>query len=223
MKKISLLTVDAAGTLLKPWPSVGAVCGKAATKKGIQVDDTDLDTQFGQAFNDVQKIAHKHQGEEKEFWRKVVELTFQPSYSGDLMDELFEDLWELFARGEPWKIAEQAVQTLTSLKDKNYRLAVLSNNDSRLRSVLRELQVDHLFEHLFISSELGFEKPQREIFQAVEETLQVNPQEIMHLGDSYSRDYLGAQESDWNPVLYGSDTQAKVQIKKFPELLNLLS
>ena len=139
------------------------------------------------------------------------------------MDELFEELWELFARGEPWKLAEQAVQTLTTLKDQNYRLAVLSNNDSRLRSVLRELQVDHLFEHLFISSELGFEKPQREIFQAVEETLQVNPQEIMHLGDSYSRDYLGAQESDWNPVLYGSDTHAKVQIKKFPELLNLLS
>ncbi|MAH25870.1 MAG: hypothetical protein CMI19_02785 [Opitutae bacterium] len=223
MKKISLLTVDAAGTLLKPWPSVWAVYGKAARKKGIQVDDTVLDTQFGQAFNEVQKIAHKQQGEEKEFWRKVVELTFQPSYSGDLMDELFEELWELFARGEPWKLAEQAVQTLTTLKDKNYRLAVLSNNDSRLRSVLRELQVDHLFEHLFISSELGFEKPQREIFQAVEETLQVNPQEIMHLGDSYSRDYLGAQESGWNPVLYGSDTQAKVQIKKFPELLNLLS
>ena len=223
MKKISLLTVDAAGTLLKPWPSVGAVYGKVARKKGIQVDDTDLDTQFGKAFNEVQKIAHKHQGEEKEFWRKVVNLTFQPSYSGDLMDELFEELWELFARGEPWKLADQAVQTLTTLKDQNYRLAVLSNNDSRLRSVLRELQVDHLFEHLFISSELGFEKPQREIFQAVEDTLQVNPQEIMHLGDSYSRDYLGAQESGWNPVLYGSDTQAKVHIQKFPELLNLLS
>ena len=223
MKKISLLTVDAAGTLLKPWPSVGAVYGKAARKKGIQVDDTDLDTQFGKAFNEVQKIAHKHQGEEKEFWRKVVKLTFQPSYSGDLMDELFEELWELFARGEPWKLADQAVQTLTMLKDQNYRLAVLSNNDSRLRSVLRDLQVDHLFEHLFISSELGFEKPQREIFQAVEKTLQVNPQEIMHLGDSYSRDYFGAEESGWNPVLYGSDTQAKVQIEKFPELLNLLS
>jgi REG-2-like HAD superfamily hydrolase len=139
------------------------------------------------------------------------------------MDELFEELWELFARGEHWKLADQAVQTLTTLKDKNYRLAVLSNNDSRLRSVLRELQVDHLFEHLFISSELGFEKPQREIFQAVEETLEVTPQEIMHLGDSYSRDYLGAQESGWNPVLYGSDTQAKVHIYKFPELLNLLS
>jgi HAD superfamily hydrolase (TIGR01549 family) len=139
------------------------------------------------------------------------------------MDELFEELWELFARGEPWKLADQAVQTLTTLKDKNYRLAVLSNNDSRLRSVLRELQVDHLFEHLFISSELGFEKPQIEIFHAVEETLEVTPQEIMHLGDSYSRDYLGAQESGWNPVLYGSDSQAKVHIQKFPELLNLLS
>ena len=113
MNKISLLTVDAAGTLLKPWPSVGAVYGKAARKKGISVNDAELDVRFGKAFNDVQKIAQKHQGEEKEFWRKVVKLTFQPSCSGDVINELFEELWELFARGEPWKLAEQAVHTLS--------------------------------------------------------------------------------------------------------------
>ena len=223
MNKISLLTVDAAGTLLKPWPSVGAVYGKAARKKGISVNDAELDVRFGKAFNDVQKIAQKHQGEEKEFWRKVVKLTFQLSCSGDVINELFEELWELFARGEPWKLAEQAVHTLSILKERKYRLAVLSNNDSRLRSVLRDLQVDHLFEHLFISSELGCEKPQREIFQAVEDTLRVKPDEIMHLGDSYFRDYLGSRESGWHPVLFGSDIKVDNHIDAFPELLNLLT
>ena len=174
MKKISLLTVDAAGTLLIPWPSVGAVYAKTARNKGISVNDSELDAQFGKAFTAVQKIACKHQGEEKEFWKEVVHLTFLPFYSGDLMDELFEELWELFASGEPWKLADEAVNTLITLKDRNYRLAILSNNDSRLRNVLHDLQVDHLFEHLFISSELGFEKPQREIFQAVEDTLGVD-------------------------------------------------
>lgn len=222
MKKISLLTVDAAGTLLIPWPSVGAVYAKTARNKGISVNDSELDAQFGKAFTAVQKIACKHQGEEKEFWKEVVHLTFLPFYSGDLMDELFEELWELFASGEPWKLADEAVNTLITLKDRNYRLAILSNNDSRLRNVLYDLQVDHLFEHLFISSELGFEKPQREIFQAVEDTLGVDPHQIMHLGDSYSRDYLGAKESGWNPLLFGADSKVENNILEFPELLKLL-
>lgn len=222
MKKITLLTIDAAGTLLKPWPSVGAVYGRTARKKGISVDDHDLDKQFGRAFNEVQKIADKHQGEEKEFWRRVVALTFEPFYDGQKINELFEELWELFASGEPWKVADQAIDTLDSLLAKGYRLAVLSNNDSRLRPVLKDLKVDHLFEHLFISSELGFEKPQIEIFRAVENSLQVAPEEIMHLGDSMSRDFIGAQQAGWNPVLFGSKAKEINHIQRFPELLSLL-
>ena len=222
MKKINLLTVDAAGTLLTPWPSVGAIYGRTARKKGISVDDNLLDEQFGRAFNEVQKIVHKHQGEEKEFWRKVVTITFKPFCEGAKIDELFEELWELFAIGEPWKIADQAIETLDSLLARGYRLAVLSNNDSRLRSVLKDLKVDHLFEHLFISSELGFEKPQIEIFRAVEKNLLVAPEEIMHLGDSMSRDFIGAQQAGWNPVLFGSKSKEINHIQRFPELLSLL-
>ena len=222
MKKITLLTIDAAGTLLKPWPSVGAVYGRTARKKGISVDDHDLDKQFGRAFNEVQKVADKHQGEEKEFWRRVVALTFEPFYDGQKIDELFEELWELFASGDPWKVADQAIDTLDSLLAQGYRLAVLSNNDSRHRPVLKDLKVDHLFEHLFISSELGFEKPQIEIFRAVENTLQVAPEEIMHLGDSMSRDFIGAQQAGWNPVLFGSKAKEINHIHRFPELLSLL-
>ena len=102
-----------------------------------------------------------------------------------------------------------------------YRLAVLSNNDSRLRSVLKDLKVDHLFEHLFISSELGFEKPQIEMFRAVEKTSGC-PQEIMHLGDSMSRDFTGAREAGWRPILYGSKSKEINHIQEFPELLSIL-
>lgn len=222
MKKISLLTVDAAGTLLKPWPSVGAVYGCTARKRGISVEDEQLQAQFGKAFNKVQKNAHKNQGEEKDFWREVVSLTFKPFHNGEPINGLFEELWDLFATGKPWRISDQAIPTLETLSDRGYRLAVLSNNDSRLRSVLLDLKVDHLFEYLFISSELGFEKPQREIFQTVEKTLHVAPDEIMHLGDSKCRDFEGAKNAGWNSVLFGSDQKTKDHIMGFPELLNLL-
>ena len=80
--------------------------------------------------------------------------------------------------------------------------------------MLKDLKVDHLFEHLFISSELGFEKPQIEIFRAVENTLQVAPEEIMHLGDSMS-DFIGAQKAGWNPVLFGSKTKKSIIYRDF--------
>ena len=148
-------------------------------------------------------------------------LTFEPFYDGQKINELFEELWELFASGEPWKVADQAIDTLDSLLAKGYRLAVLSNNDSRLRPVLKDLKVDHLFEHLFISSELGFEKPQIEIFRAVENSLQVHRKNYA-LGDSMSRDFIGAQQAGWNPVLFGSKAKEINHIQRFPELFSLL-
>ena len=37
-----VLTVDAAGTLVQPWPSVGAVYAKAAKEHGINVKDDEI-------------------------------------------------------------------------------------------------------------------------------------------------------------------------------------
>lgn len=222
MKEILLLTVDAAGTLLKPWPSVGAVYGRTARKRNIKVNDQDLDSQFGLAFSEIQKGNQSFQGNEKEFWRKVVKLTFQPFTCQYNDESLFEELWNLFASGEPWRLADHAVTTLTTLKKKGYRLAVLSNNDSRLRNVLKDLKVNRLFECTFISSEIGFEKPEVQIFKKVEDSLRVPPEKIMHLGDSYSRDYMGAKHAGWHPILYGKHPETDNYIVSFEELLKLL-
>lgn len=222
MRNISLLTVDAAGTLLTPWPSVGAIYAQTARAKGIKVTDQDLDSRFGHAFAEAQNATDTLQGNEKEFWKKVVALTFQPFMDGRSIDSLFEELWDLFARGDPWRLARGAETTLSTLCERGYRLAILSNNDSRLRTVLKDLQVDHLFEHLFISSELGFEKPDSQIFKAVETKMLIPPEEIMHIGDSYSRDYMGAKIAGWTPLLYDSDSGEDDHISHFSKLLDLL-
>ena len=43
---IKVLTVDAAGTLIQPWPSVGAVYGKTARQFGIQIKDEEVNKRF---------------------------------------------------------------------------------------------------------------------------------------------------------------------------------
>lgn len=217
-----LLTVDAAGTLVRPWPSVGAVYGRTAREHGIEVSDEEVNTEFYKTFGRLQTCKQTNEGEEIEFWRQVVTQTFRPFAGNKNLDSLFEELWNLFAKGECWKLAEKAESTLNTLRVRGYELAVLSNNDARLRSVLADLKIDQAFDHLFISSEMGCEKPELEIFRKVEQTMDRKPNEILHLGDSHSRDFLGARKAGWSALLYGEPKLENEQISCFSELLNYL-
>ena len=122
-----------------------------------------MDERFHEVFGRVQKDGAITSGEEKDFWKKSF-LRFSSPIPKSNLDPLFEELWELFARGEHWRLAEGAKDTLSDLRNRGYSLAVLSNNDSRLRSVLADLSIDSLFEKIFISSEMGVEKPDLRIF-----------------------------------------------------------
>ena len=219
---IRLLTVDAAGTLVRPWPSVGAVYGRTAREHGIEVSDGEVDREFYKTFGRLQTCKQTNEGEEIEFWRQVVTQTFRPFAGNKNLDSLFEELWNLFAKGECWKLAEKAESTLNTLRVRGYELAVLSNNDARLRSVLADLKIDQAFDHLFISSEMGCEKPELEIFRKDEQTMNRKPNEILHLGDSHSRDFIGARKAGWSALLYGEPKLENEQISCFSELLNYL-
>lgn len=217
-----VITVDAAGTLIRPWPSVGAVYAQTAREFGLVVEDEKVDRRFYEIFGRVQKDREITTGEEKDFWRKVVFAVFEPYSGTHNLDPLFEELWELFAQGEHWRLADNAKNTLCTLKDRGYRLAVLSNNDSRLRSVLKDLSIDSLFEKIFISSEIGIEKPDLGIFREVEKAFGKEPSQFLHLGDSHSRDFEGARQAGWNALLFGKPIIEERQITSFPELLEIL-
>ena len=221
-KRIHLITIDAAGTLIRPWPSVGKVYADVALKYGLEVNEEIVDSRFYKILGDAQRNQEVTSGEEKDFWKYVVTEVFLPFAKGKDLSSIFEELWNLFGSGEHWRLAEGAIQTLEELRKRNYRLAILSNNDSRLRGVIRDLGIIDLFEHLFISSELGCEKPDLEIFRAVEAKTQVSSDQILHLGDSHSRDFTGARNAGWSAILFGRPALEKDQIFNFPQLLDFL-
>ena len=217
-----IITIDAAGTLIRPWPSVGSVYGRTARKFGLTVKDEEVDRRFYEVFGKVQKDCKITTGTEKDFWRQVVRGVFEPHAQKRNLDPLFDELWELFARGDHWRLADGAKNTLSELQERGYRLAVLSNNDSRLRSVLKDLAIDSLFEKIFISSEMGIEKPDPAIFREVEKSFGKEPSRFLHVGDSHSRDFEGARKAGWDALLFGKPIIEERQITTFPELLALL-
>ena len=90
--KIRILTVDAAGTLIKPWPSVGAVYAQTAREFGFKVEDEIVDSRFYEIFGLAQKNKKITVGAEKDFWRSVVHEVFRPLGPQEDLDPIFEKL-----------------------------------------------------------------------------------------------------------------------------------
>jgi len=76
------------------------------------------------------------------------------------------------------------------------RLAVCSNfsHGETARAVLGEAGLLEHFDQIVISDEIGIRKPRAEIFAAVLERLGLEPEEVIHIGDSLSADVAGAAQ-----------------------------
>ncbi|HEY5742404.1 MAG TPA: HAD-IA family hydrolase, partial [Terrimicrobiaceae bacterium] len=103
----------------------------------------------------------------------------------------FDELYDHFANPGVWVLYDDAVRCLDRLAGR-FRLAVISNFDGRLRRVLEDLGVAQSFEQLFISSEMGCEKPDQEIFRRALKVMDVEPGKCLHAGDDPERDWTGA-------------------------------
>jgi HAD superfamily hydrolase (TIGR01549 family) len=119
------------------------------------------------------------------------------SAAGRVTEEhLRANLWSRTAAG--------ARETLGQLRDRGYRLAVVSNADGRVRGLLERAAVASFFELILDSAEVGVEKPDPRIFLAAARRLALPPQACAYVGDIYEIDVRGAQSAGLFPVLIGA-------------------
>ena len=78
------------------------------------------------------------------------------------------------------------------LKERGYTLGVISNFDYRVYGILNGLGLGAYFDSVTISSEAGWAKPAREIFDLALGRHALAPGEAIHVGDSEHMDLAGA-------------------------------
>jgi len=109
-------------------------------------------------------------------------------------DNFFEIAYEHFAEAGVWKLYSEVLDVLEQLRER-FQLAVISNFDGRLRLILQNLGISKYFAHVFISSELGADKPDPEIFRHALKIIHLNADEVLHVGDDPERDWKAAKEA----------------------------
>lgn len=82
--------------------------------------------------------------------------------------------------------------------------AALSNSEGHLRELLEEIGLAPLFHAIIDSGVVGVAKPDPRIFAITLEALQVRPEVIVHVGDSWSADVMGALGAGWRAIWYRS-------------------
>lgn len=200
--KIKWITFDMGGTLLFPHPSVGEIYAEVLSSHGVDLAPSLLEQAFLKVWREEVVICCPNitPESEKERWRGVIRRTFVDLAPAVNQEQLFDDLWIAFSEPGRWRLPPRTEETLTTLRTRGYRLAVLSNWDDRLRQLVHEMGLGHFFEEIFVSCEVGFEKPDPTLFGLVEDRLQAAGETILHIGDSHHHDVLGAQACGWQAI-----------------------
>ena len=91
---------------------------------------------------------------------------------------------------------EHHTEVLLYLKEKGYRLSIVSNFDHAptARELLVKFGIADFFEHIVISEEVGWRKPHRKIFEFALARLGEDPSDAIFIGDNPEADIMGPSD-----------------------------
>jgi putative hydrolase of the HAD superfamily len=193
---IRVVTFDAAGTLIRLIKPPGVTYAESAKLFGYQLDPERLQVAFGAAWKTLappEETPGPSPDDDRGWWKELVSWTVQEAgYRIEPFDAYFDDVYATFARPGIWKLFPGIPAILAELTRLKIRLGVISNFDRRLYPVLGHLGILEAFENIIISSEVGASKPAARIFLEAARRFQVEPAEILHVGDDADLDEKGA-------------------------------
>jgi putative hydrolase of the HAD superfamily len=194
---IKAITFDAVGTLFYLTKTVGDHYAYVGGEVGLVLDAQNLERAFHAAWKQMPQraaIDGPREDDDKGWWRELVDLVLDqvvPSLSEFDRDNFFEIAYEHFAEAGVWELYPEVPGVLEKLRP-GFQLAVISNFDGRLRLILEHLGISKFFRHVFVSSELGTDKPDPEIYWRTLKFIDLKPNEVLHVGDDPERDWEAA-------------------------------
>ncbi|BAW31594.1 MAG TPA: TIGR02253 family HAD-type hydrolase [Methanothermobacter sp.] len=96
----------------------------------------------------------------------------------------------------------QTIPTLIYLKGKGYNLGVISNGLTiKQWEKLIRLGIHHFFDEVVTSEEVGFQKPDIEIFREALNRMGCKPEDSVMVGDKFREDIIGAVNAGMSAIL----------------------
>lgn len=196
---VRAILFDAVGTLIAPKPAVADVYHAAGRRHGSELSRDEVSRRFSTAFRRSRtSTAPTNEQRERETWRRIVADVFTDVANCEL---LFQELWDHFASPICWRLYDDVRDCWPRLAERGYILGVASNFDERLIAICQAHPPLNTCGHLFWSAQLRVRKPDPVFYQRVAKRLQLQPAELLLIGDDVHSDYFGAKAAGWRSLL----------------------
>lgn len=119
------------------------------------------------------------------------------------------------------KLAEDALHVLNELK-KNKKVVLITNFDHspHIKKVIVQTGLESIFDLVIISDEAGCEKPDPKIFQLALSKMNLQPEEVVYVGDNIYDDIKGADSAGIKPILISRNNKSYYNHNNETEILN---
>ncbi len=201
---------DAVNTVLYPDPPVAVAYHRVGLRHGSRLSEKVVQDRFRIAFRRQETLdleigrGRTDENRERRRWRAIVEEVFDDVSD---LEGIFQTLWRHFADADNWGIFDDVTPIWRELSRRGLTLGLASNFDSRLELVCRAHEPLRDCRHVFVSSRLKARKPHPNFFQAIQQSLGLQPHEVLLVGDNLENDYQAAKMAGWHAVLLQRDGQ----------------
>jgi HAD superfamily hydrolase (TIGR01549 family) len=111
-------------------------------------------------------------------------------------ESIAQSLWQAQPMKNLWRKPIPGMFELVSeLASAGVPVGIISNSEGRLAELVEEMHKTALFRTVVDSGRLGIDKPDRRIFEHCAQQLGVPLADIVHVGDAWEADVIGAHEA----------------------------
>ena len=220
MKKIKVIIFDAYGTLF----DVNSAAEKCKEKIGDKWENfanywrtTQLEYTW------LRSLMKRH----KNFWQITEDSLDKSIKVFDIDPSMRNELLNLYKVLSPFN---EVPETLKTLKEKKFKLAILSNGTpSLLDELVKSNNLENLFEDIFSIEQVGVYKPDSKVYDMPINKYQIQKNEVAFLsantwdvsgGGNYGYNSIWVNRN--NSIFDKLDYLPKYQIKQIGELLDII-
>jgi putative hydrolase of the HAD superfamily len=141
-----------------------------------------------------------------------------------------KNLWDQYLSIAPSKthLFPNTLEVLEYLQQKGYDLSIITNGFKEVQHLkISNSGLEKFFANVFISEDIGWQKPEAEIFRHAMQATGGIPESSIMIGDTLDTDILGAQNAGidqvfFNPAKLPHEAEPTYEIHSLPQLKELL-
>jgi len=220
MKNIKAIIFDAYGTLF----DVNSAAEKCKDKIG---DKWERFANFWRTTQLEYTWLRSLMGRHKDFWQITEDSLDKSMKTFDIDSSMKSELLNLYKVLSPFK---EVPETLKKLKEKNFKLAILSNGTpTLLKELVESNNLENIFDDIFSIEEVGIYKPDSKVYDIPINKYQIQKNEVTFLsantwdvsgGGNYGYNSIWVNRN--NNIFDNLDYVPKHQIDNLSKLLDII-